>query len=114
VKDAKKFAKKHKDFRRYFGYLKNLLANYKDDGGRFPGVAPAKKHRISENDKYVLYKIEMVISGLRPNQYPRVFIAARDDVPRIAFLKLVSHIDNYDNNSVVSECVRIVENCDEF
>lgn len=60
-------------------------------------IAPAKLHRVSQNDVWTLWKIELVIpnSGLRPNQWPRMWFAVKGAI--IAFLCLSSHIDNYND-----------------
>ena len=58
-------------------------------------IAPAKLHRVTQNDIWTLWKTELVIpnSGLRPNQWPRVWFAVKGAM--IAFLCISSHIDNY-------------------
>ncbi|MEK7541298.1 MAG: hypothetical protein AAB533_00400 [Patescibacteria group bacterium] len=60
-------------------------------------IAPAKLHRITQNDVWTLWKIELVIpdSGLRPNQYPRMWFAVKGAI--IAFLCVATHSDNYDD-----------------
>ena len=63
-------------------------------------IAPAKLHRVLENGVWTLWKIELIVpnSGLRPNQWPRMWFAVRGSM--IAFLCLVSHMDNYDNETL--------------
>lgn len=63
-------------------------------------VAPAKLHRITQNDIWTLWKIELVVpnSGLRPNQWPRMWFAVKGAI--IAFLCLSSHINNYDDEKM--------------
>jgi len=58
-------------------------------------IAPAKLHRISQNDIWTLWKIELVIpnSGLRPSQFPRMWFVVRGGI--IVFLCIATHIDNY-------------------
>ena len=60
-------------------------------------IGPAKLHRITQNDLWTMWKIELVVpkSNLRPNQYPRVWFAAKGAV--LAFLCIGSHIDNYND-----------------
>ncbi len=60
-------------------------------------IAPAKLHRITQNDIWTLWKIELVIpdSDLRPNQYPRMWFAVKGAI--IAFLCISTHIDNYND-----------------
>lgn len=63
-------------------------------------IAPAKLHRISQNEIWVLWKAELVIpnSGLRPNQWPRMWFVVKG--ASIIFLCISSHIDNYNDNDM--------------
>lgn len=63
-------------------------------------IAPAKLHRIQQNDIWTLWKVELVIpnSGLRPNQWPRMWFAAKGTT--IVFLCISSHIDNYKDSDM--------------
>ena len=63
-------------------------------------IAPAKLHRITQNDIWSLWKVELVIpkSGLRPNQFPRIWFCAQG--AKIGFLCAATHADNYKDNRV--------------
>jgi len=63
-------------------------------------IAPAKLHRITQNDIWTLWKVELVVpnSGLRPNQCPRMWFVVKGAI--IAFLCISSHIDNYNNEKM--------------
>ena len=63
-------------------------------------IAPAKLHRISQNNIWTLWKIELIIpkSGLRPNQFPRLWFCVRGE--KIGFLCIVTHMDNYKDNDM--------------
>lgn len=63
-------------------------------------IAPAKLHRVTQNDIWTLWKIEIVIpnSGLRPGQWPRMWFAVKGAI--IVFLCMSSHIDNYDDGDM--------------
>lgn len=63
-------------------------------------IAPAKLHRVVQNDIWTLWKIELIIpnSGLRPNQFPRMWFVVKGAI--IAFLCISSHIDNYKNEEM--------------
>ncbi|OGZ09842.1 MAG: hypothetical protein A3D67_02120 [Candidatus Lloydbacteria bacterium RIFCSPHIGHO2_02_FULL_51_22] len=63
-------------------------------------IAPAKLHRITQNDIWTLWKVELVIpkSGLRSNQWPRMWFAVKGVL--IAFLCVASHIDNYNDQNM--------------
>ena len=58
-------------------------------------INPGKLHRVTQNDSWAIWKTELAVikSGLRPNQYPRIWFAVSGAT--IAFLCISSHIDNY-------------------
>ena len=60
-------------------------------------IAPGKLHRVTQNDSWTMWKTELPIinSGLRPNQYPRMWFVQSGAV--VAFLCIASHIDNYND-----------------
>lgn len=63
-------------------------------------IAPAKLHRLMQNDIWSMWKVELVVpkSGLRPNQYPRLWFAVKGAI--IAFLCIATHIDNYSDEQM--------------
>ena len=63
-------------------------------------IAPAKLHRITQNDIWTLWKTELVVpnSGLRPNQWPRMWFVVKGAI--IAFLCISSHVDNYNDENM--------------
>ena len=63
-------------------------------------IAPAKLHRVTQNDIWALWKIELVIpnSGLRPNQWPRIWFAVKGAI--IVFLCISTHVDNYNDEDM--------------
>lgn len=66
-------------------------------------IAPAKLHRVTQNDEWSIWKIELVVPGIKPNQFPRMWFAVRG--PDIALLCIATHIDNYDDNRMVTIAV---------
>jgi hypothetical protein len=62
-----------------------------------PVIAPAKLHRVTQNNTWTLWKIELVIpdSSLRPSQWPRMWFVVKGAI--IACLHIASHVDNYDD-----------------
>jgi hypothetical protein len=63
-------------------------------------IAPSKLHRVTQNDIWTLWKVELVVpnSALRPNQYPRMWFAVKG--VNIAFLCIATHIDNYNDQEM--------------
>lgn len=63
-------------------------------------INPGKLHRIIQGEGGTLWKTELAVikSGLRPNQYPRVWFAVSGAT--IAFLCLATHVDNYSDDAM--------------
>ncbi|PIR04926.1 MAG: hypothetical protein COV57_01810 [Candidatus Liptonbacteria bacterium CG11_big_fil_rev_8_21_14_0_20_35_14] len=63
-------------------------------------IAPAKIHRITQNDIWTLWKTELIVpnSGLRPNQWPRMWFVVKGVI--IVFLCISSHVDNYNDEDI--------------
>lgn len=68
-------------------------------------IAPAKLHRITQNDIWTMWKVELVVpdAGLRPNQYPRMWFAVKGSL--ILFLCIATHIDNYSDDEMDSKAL---------
>ena len=47
-------------------------------------IGPGKLHRITQNGIYTIWKVELAVFGLRPSQFPRVWLAVEGST--IAFL----------------------------
>lgn len=60
-------------------------------------IDPGKLHRVTQNDIWTMWKIELAIikSGLKPNQYPRIWFAVSGAT--IAFLCISFHANNYND-----------------
>lgn len=63
-------------------------------------ISPGKLHRVTHNDVWTMWKIELAVpnSGLRPNQFPRMWFAVKGSV--IVFLCIGTHVDNYDDDEM--------------
>lgn len=58
-------------------------------------IGPGKIHRVTSNQTWEIWKLEVAMkkSGLRPNQWPRVWFAISGDT--ITFLVASTHVNNY-------------------
>lgn len=58
-------------------------------------IAPAKLHRVTQHSTWTMWKTELVLvkSGLRPNQFPRLWFAVQGAT--ISFLCMGTHVENY-------------------
>lgn len=63
-------------------------------------IAPAKLHRVTQNDIWTLWKIELAVKGVRSNQSPRVWFAIKGMT--VVFLCAQSHVNNYSDNEINS------------
>jgi hypothetical protein len=73
-------------------------------------IDPGKLHRVTQNDVWVLWKIELAVIGsdLRPNQYPRMWFVVSGET--VAFLCIGSHIENYRDKEMDDRAIsRVVD-----
>ncbi len=63
-----------------------------------PIIAPGKIHRVTVNEIWTIWKVELVVKNLRPNQFPRVWFAVKGS--KIALLCIGTHIDNYNDDKM--------------
>lgn len=63
-------------------------------------INPGKLHRVTQNDVWTMWKIELAVigSGLRPSQYPRIWFVVSGAM--IAFLCIADHIENYSDEEM--------------
>lgn len=75
-------------------------------------IAPGKLHRVTQNNNWTIWKTELPVinSGLRPNQYPRMWFVQSGAI--IMFLCITSHVDNY--NDVKMDVVATARVSDVF
>jgi len=69
-------------------------------------IAPAKLHRITSFNNFTIWKIELAVKNLRPNQFPRVWFAVQGAT--VAFLCVATHIDNHNDNAMDREAETLV------
>lgn len=69
-------------------------------------IAPAKLHRVTQNDLWSIWKVELSVPNVRQNQSPRVWFAVKGSI--IAFLCIASHVDNYDDNQMSQKAIERV------
>lgn len=69
-------------------------------------ISPAKLHRITQNDLWSIWKIELSVPNVRSNQSPMVWFAIKGST--VALLCIVSHIDNYKDNEINKEAAQRV------
>lgn len=88
--------KKIRNLEAGFTIAKKLLAKQFDPSSPVAVISPGKIHRLHGESTWELWKLEMVVQNLRPNQFPRIWFAVSGEV--ITFLALGCHVKNYDDN----------------
>jgi hypothetical protein len=78
--------------------VKKLLAAHFDTEDPKQAIAPGKLHHIKTSDIWSLWKVEVFATGLKPNQWPRVWFLRSGSA--ITFLVCASHTQNYDDNEM--------------
>jgi len=96
--ELKKLRKKYPAIDDGLDKIKKLLEVQFDSVDPKEIIAPAKIHRRHQNAVWELWKVEVIVVGLRPNQWPRAWFVVSGST--ITFLTLGSHIQNYDDNTM--------------
>src|SRR3989338_2453160 len=80
--------------------LERRFRTIRDGLSIFERLCEKQLHRITQNDIWALWKVELVMpnSGLRPNQFPRMWFAVKGTI--IVFLCISSHVDNYNDEEM--------------
>jgi len=104
------FEKEVEDLRRQFGKIVEGLESFKklcdvqfDPVSPKQIIAPAKLHRVTQNDIWTLWKVELAVKGVRSNQSPRVWFAIKGTT--LVFLCASSHVNNYSDNDMSSVAI---------
>lgn len=97
--EYKKLLKKHRQLDDGLKKAKKLLETQFDPNNPQSVIGPGKIHRITTNQTWGIWKLEVVLigSGLRPNQWPRMWFAISGDT--FTLLTIAGHSQNYDNNA---------------
>lgn len=98
-KEFKKLLKKHRQLSDGLKKARKLLEAQFDPNDPQDVIGPGKLHRVTSNHTWEIWKIEVALirSGLRPNQWPRMWFAVSGDT--FTLLAIVAHGQNYDNNT---------------
>lgn len=99
-KEVGKMAKKVQALEESFKAFEKLCERQFNPENPQQCIAPAKLHRVTQDPTWTMWKTELVLvkSGLRPNQFPRLWFAVQG--ANIAFLCMGTHIDNYDDGAM--------------
>lgn len=92
--EFKKISKKQRGLDSGFEKAKRLLACYFDPASpNRTVIAPGKIHRITDYIDWEFWKLEVMVVGLKPSLWPRVWFAVSGDA--ITFLAIAMHNSNY-------------------
>ena len=95
-KDIKELLKKYPSFNEGLVKSKRLFEVQFDPVCPVAVIGPGKLHRVTQNQTWTIWKHEVIVKGLRPGQWPRVWFAVSGST--ITFLLANTHINNYDTN----------------
>lgn len=99
VNEFKRISRKQKGLEDGFQRVKKLLSIYFDPLSPNTGViAPGKIHRLTDYVDWEFWKVEVMVIGLKPKLWPRVWFAVCGDT--ITFLAINMHNSGYDDNTV--------------
>ena len=97
--EYKKLLKKHKQLAEGLTKAQRLLEVQFEPNNPQAIIGPGKLHRVTADHTWEIWKLEVALigSGLRPNQWPRMWFAISGDT--FTLLTIVAHTHNYDNNA---------------
>jgi hypothetical protein len=98
MRELKALSKKYRDAETGLEKIKKLLAVQFDPVNPREVIAPGKIHCCTRNGIWEMWKVEMLVSGLNPSQWPRVWFMISGDT--ITFLTIGTHISNYKDNDM--------------
>lgn len=104
--DFKKLSKKYPAAHDGLHKVKKLLSVQFDPIDPKEIIASGKIHRRHQNAIWEMWKVEMIVVGLRPNQWPRAWFVVSGDT--VIFLTIATHMQNYDDNSMDKIALRRV------
>lgn len=98
-KEYKKLLKKYRQLDDGLKKVKKLLERQFDPVERQSIIGPGKIHRVTANQTWELWKVEVALigSGLKPSQWPRMWFAVSGDT--FTLLTISVHQDNYDDSA---------------
>ena len=91
VREFKKFSKKYPKAIPGFEAVKKLLDTQFDPLDPKDIIAPGKIHRVQEDAIWEVWKLEAIVQGWKPNQWPRTWFVVLGDT--ITFLVMRTHCD---------------------
>lgn len=96
-REVKAICKKHPQLVKGLDAVKRLLDSQFDPVNPVEVIGPSKINRIIQTPVWTIWKVEVAIpnSGLRPSQWPRLWIVVSGDTA--ALLTIAMHSHNYDN-----------------
>ena len=97
--ELKKLGKKYRQLDDGLKKVKRLLERQFDPNNPQSIIGPGKLHRVTADRTWELWKVEVALigSGLRPNQWPRMWFAVSGDT--FTLLTVAVHQDNYDDGA---------------
>ena len=108
-KDYKQICKKHRSFPKDYEQALRVVTAYLKN----PSLVdePRGLHRLTANEDYTLWKLGgVMIKGLRPGQWPRLWFAVIEDpCPCLVPLELRMHGDGYQDNQVEASALALIE-----
>ncbi len=99
--DVKKLGKKYPQISLSIEKTKRLLSVQFSPTSPQAIIGPGKIHRVTANQTWEMWKVEVVVEHLRPSQWPRFWFVVSGDT--ITFLVANTHVNNHDDN----ECNRL-------
>lgn len=95
---AKKLQSKHPTFREDFKKAYTLLNNHLCVAKPTKPISPKRLTQLHHSDDFEVWKYQVMVQGLRPNQWPRMWVGVIRQVDLLVPLVLDAHQNNYNDS----------------
>lgn len=106
---AKKYSKKHRTFSSDYKAATKLLVLHLCGRHKEKPVSDKKLRLIHANSDFEIWKYNVVTTGLRPGQWPRMWLGVSYELDLIVPLVIDSHVNNYSDNAHEASAIELMK-----
>lgn len=105
----KAFSKKQRTFPKNYDSATKLLVRHLCGKHHEQPVSSKKLMHIHTAKDFEIWKFQVMTQGLKPGQWPRLWVGVAYSLDLIVPLVLDSHTNNYEDNEHESSAIRLME-----
>lgn len=105
----KAICKKHKTFPKNYEQSFTLLNGHLCPAKDIHPVSSKRLVHLADGDGYQVWKFHVMVQGLKPGQWPRLWVGVAMELDLLVPLDLRMHGDNYDDSTVERGAITLME-----